>query len=153
MSLAPPRFGPVSSLTLWRTRFIDRAEGQRWSCACRPRDELAALPCAAVVVEERYGTLVRQPRVRAGWLCELVAQLQVRYPGVPIVFADSRKLAEDWTHASSRPPWPSTPHRRRSKTWHHGPPRIARSAGPRRWARASSALPTPTGCRGPSLDL
>jgi len=36
--------------------------------------------------------------VRAGWLCELVAQIQVRYPGVPIVFADSRKLAEDWTH-------------------------------------------------------
>jgi len=60
--------------------------------------ELAALPCAAVVVEERYGTLVRQPRVRAGWLCELVAQLQVRYPGVPVVFAVSRELAEDWTH-------------------------------------------------------
>jgi hypothetical protein len=29
---------------------------------------------------------------------ELVAQLQVRYPSVPMVFADSRKLAEDWTH-------------------------------------------------------
>jgi hypothetical protein len=29
---------------------------------------------------------------------QLVAQLQVRYPAVPIVFADSRKLAEDWTH-------------------------------------------------------
>jgi hypothetical protein len=25
------------------------------------------------------------------------AQLQVRYANVPIVFADSRKLAEDWT--------------------------------------------------------
>ena len=25
-------------------------------------------------------------------------KLQVRYPGVPIEFADSRKLAEDWTH-------------------------------------------------------
>src|SRR5919108_2000051 len=60
--------------------------------------ELAALPAAAVVVEGRYGELAAAPRVTAGWPCELIAQLQVRYPGVPIVFADSRKLAEDWTH-------------------------------------------------------
>jgi hypothetical protein len=37
-------------------------------------------------------------RVQPCWLLELVARLQVRYPGVPIVFADSRKLAEDWTY-------------------------------------------------------
>jgi hypothetical protein len=60
--------------------------------------ELAALPSAAVVVEDRYATLAAAPRVTQGWPCELVAQLQVRYPSVPIVFADSRKLAEDWTH-------------------------------------------------------
>jgi ERCC4-type nuclease len=60
--------------------------------------ELAALPSAAVVVEDRYAALAAAPRVTAGWPCELVAQLQVRYAGVPIVFADSRKLAEDWTH-------------------------------------------------------
>jgi hypothetical protein len=60
--------------------------------------ELAGLPAAAVVVESRYGALAAAPRVTAGWPCELVAQLQVRYPAVPIVFADSRKLAEDWTH-------------------------------------------------------
>jgi hypothetical protein len=29
---------------------------------------------------------------------ELVARLQVRYPAVPIVFADSRKLAEEYTY-------------------------------------------------------
>jgi hypothetical protein len=39
-----------------------------------------------------------RPRVTAVWPCEVVAQLQVRYPGVPIVCADWRKLAEDWTH-------------------------------------------------------
>jgi ERCC4-type nuclease len=60
--------------------------------------ELAALPTAAVVVEERYGALAAAPRVTAGWPCELVVRLQVRYPAVPIVFADSRKLAEDYTH-------------------------------------------------------
>ena len=60
--------------------------------------ELSALPAAAVVVEDRYAALAAAPRVTPGWPCELVAQLQVRYPSVPIVFADSRKLAEDWTH-------------------------------------------------------
>lgn len=60
--------------------------------------ELAALPTAAVVVEERYAALLKVERVRPGWLLELVATLQVRYPAVPIVFADSRKLAEEWTY-------------------------------------------------------
>jgi ERCC4 domain len=60
--------------------------------------ELAGLPAAAVVVEERYGALAAAARVTPGWPCELVARLQVRYPAVPIVFADSRKLAEDYTH-------------------------------------------------------
>jgi hypothetical protein len=60
--------------------------------------DLAALPAAAVVVEERYAKIAAAPRVQAGWPCELLVQLQLRYPSVPIVFADSRKLAEDWTH-------------------------------------------------------
>ena len=51
-----------------------------------------------MVVEERYGALLRNERVQPGWLLELVARLQVRYPAVPIVFADSRKLAEEWTY-------------------------------------------------------
>lgn len=60
--------------------------------------ELAALPLAAVVVEARYSSLLDAPHVRPGWLLELVARLQARYPAVPIVFADSRKLAEEWTY-------------------------------------------------------
>jgi hypothetical protein len=60
--------------------------------------ELAAVANAAVVVEERYGALLKVERVQPGWLLELVARLQVRYPSVPIVFADSRKLAEEWTY-------------------------------------------------------
>ena len=59
--------------------------------------ELVSLPRAAVVVEERYSALLRVEHVKPGWLLELVAQLGVRYPSVPIVFADSRKLAEEWT--------------------------------------------------------
>ncbi len=60
--------------------------------------ELAECAHAAVVVEERYGALLSVERVQPGWLLELVARLQVRYPSVPIVFADSRKLAEEWTY-------------------------------------------------------
>ena len=37
-------------------------------------------------------------RRQAGWLLELVARLQVRYSPVPIVSADSRKLAEKYTY-------------------------------------------------------
>jgi len=50
------------------------------------------------VVEERYAALLKVPHVQPGWLCEAVTRLQVRYPAVPIVFADSRKLAEDYTY-------------------------------------------------------
>ena len=60
--------------------------------------DLAALPAAAVVVEERYRALLNNRHVQPGWLLELIARLQVRYPSVPIVFADSRKLAEEWTY-------------------------------------------------------
>jgi hypothetical protein len=42
--------------------------------------------------------LLDNEHVQPGWLLELVTRLQVRYPSLPIVFADSRKLAEDWTH-------------------------------------------------------
>ncbi len=60
--------------------------------------DLATVPAAAVVVEGRYGALLKDEHVQPGWLLELVARLQVRYPAVPIVFADSRKLAEEWTY-------------------------------------------------------
>ena len=62
--------------------------------------ELAALPAAAVVVEQRYGALLNHEHAQPGWLLELVARLQVRYPAVPIVFADidSRKLAEEYAY-------------------------------------------------------
>jgi hypothetical protein len=60
--------------------------------------ELATLPSAAVVVEARYSALLDNQHTQPGWLLELVARLQVRYPTVPIVFADSRKLAEEYTY-------------------------------------------------------
>jgi hypothetical protein len=60
--------------------------------------ELSTLPAAAVVVEDRYTSLFNAEHVEPGWLPEVVARLQVRYPGVPIVFCDNRKFAEEWTY-------------------------------------------------------
>ena len=59
--------------------------------------DLASCLRAAVVVEERYSQIFKHEHVRGGWLADLVAQLQVRYPTVPIVFAETRPLAEEWT--------------------------------------------------------
>lgn len=59
---------------------------------------MAELPLAAVVVETRYPKLFDVPRVKHGWLPDVLARLQIRYREIPIVFADSRKFAEEWTY-------------------------------------------------------
>lgn len=60
--------------------------------------ELAALPRAAVVVEDRYSQVFAQRYVRPGVVADGLAELQVRWPTVPIVFCETRKLAEEWTY-------------------------------------------------------
>jgi hypothetical protein len=60
--------------------------------------ELAALPRAAVVVEERYSHVFRQEHVRPALVADGLAELQVRWPNVPVVFCDTRALAEEWTY-------------------------------------------------------
>jgi len=59
---------------------------------------LAALPRAAVAVEDRYGSVLKLERVRPLIVAEGLAEAQVRFPEVPIVFCDSRSLAEEWTY-------------------------------------------------------
>lgn len=60
--------------------------------------DLAALPRAAVVVEDRYSQLFRLDRVRPAVVADGLAELQVRWPNVPVVFSETRKLAEEWTY-------------------------------------------------------
>jgi hypothetical protein len=60
--------------------------------------ELAALPRAAVVVEERFSRIFSYDRVRPAVIADGLAELQVRYPAVPIVFCETRKLAQEWTY-------------------------------------------------------
>ncbi len=74
----------VASLTTGRLRFA--------------LGELAALPRAAVVVEERYSAIFNLDRIRPAVVADGLAELQVRWPAVPIVFCDNRRLAEEWTY-------------------------------------------------------
>ncbi|BDE07529.1 hypothetical protein WPS_28050 [Vulcanimicrobium alpinum] len=60
--------------------------------------ELALLPAAAVVVEGTYSKLLRLPHAPTGYLADLAARLQVRYPTVPIVYVESRKLGQEWSY-------------------------------------------------------
>jgi hypothetical protein len=60
--------------------------------------ELAALPRAAVVVEDRYSQIYKQDRVRPALVADGIAECQVRWPNVPIVFCETRGLAEEWTY-------------------------------------------------------
>ncbi|NLE79305.1 MAG: hypothetical protein GX610_06915 [Rhodococcus sp.] len=74
----------VSSLTSGKLRFA--------------MAELAALPRAAVVVEDRYSAVFKVEWVRPALVADGLAELQVRYPNVPIVFCETRSLAEEWTY-------------------------------------------------------
>jgi len=60
--------------------------------------DLSALPRAAVVVEDRYSQIFHLDRVRPAVVVDGLAELQVRWPGVPIVYAETRALAEEWTY-------------------------------------------------------
>ncbi|HLL65022.1 MAG TPA: ERCC4 domain-containing protein [Micromonosporaceae bacterium] len=60
--------------------------------------DLAALPRAAIVVEDRYAGVFKLDRVRPAVVADGLAELQVAWPQVPIVFTDTRALAEEWTY-------------------------------------------------------
>ncbi len=59
---------------------------------------LAELPRAAIVVEGDYPDLFRTQPGRGSWLADMLGRLAVRYPEVPVVFAGSRKFAEEWAY-------------------------------------------------------
>jgi hypothetical protein len=80
--------------------------------------DMTSLPRAAVVVEDRYSSLFKLDYTTPGFVTELLAALTVRYPTVPIHFAETRPLAEEWTyrflgaalayHQAEQTPSPST---------------------------------------------
>jgi hypothetical protein len=74
----------VSSLTTGRLKF--------------QLTELSAIPRAAVVVEERYPQVFKLDHVRPSVVADGIAECQIRFPTVPIVFCETRKLAQEWTY-------------------------------------------------------
>lgn len=53
---------------------------------------------AAIVVEGDYPDLFRTQPGRGSWLADMLGRLAVRYPELPIVFAGSRRFAEEWAY-------------------------------------------------------
>jgi len=74
----------VSTLTTGRLRYL--------------LAELAALPRAAVVIEDRYSAVFRLEHVRPAVVADGLAEAQVRFPSVPLVFCETRPLAEEWAY-------------------------------------------------------
>jgi ERCC4 domain/Lsr2 len=60
--------------------------------------DLATLPRAALVVEDRWSSVFKLDRVRPSVVADGLAEAQVRFPTVPIVFCETRKLAQEWTY-------------------------------------------------------
>jgi hypothetical protein len=52
---------------------------------------------AAIVVEDRFSAIFKLRHVRPASIATQLAEAAVRYPSVPIVFAETRQLAQEWT--------------------------------------------------------
>ena len=60
--------------------------------------ELATARRAAIVVEDRWADVFRLQFVAPAMVAEMLAAAQVRYPNVPIVFCETRPLAQEWAY-------------------------------------------------------
>lgn len=60
--------------------------------------ELASLPRAAVVVEDRWSGVFKLEHQRPAAVADQLAEVQVRWPSVPVLFLETRALAEEWTY-------------------------------------------------------
>ena len=60
--------------------------------------DLAAVGRSALVVEDRYSAVFKLERVRPSIIADGLAEAQVRFPTVPIVFCETRQLAQEWTY-------------------------------------------------------
>ncbi len=60
--------------------------------------DLASVPRAALVVEDRWSSVFKLDRVRPSVVADGLAEAQVRFPTVPIVFCETRPLAQEWAY-------------------------------------------------------
>ncbi|MCU1500990.1 MAG: hypothetical protein JWM12_344 [Ilumatobacteraceae bacterium] len=59
--------------------------------------ELAGVGRAAVVVEDRYSSVFKLRHVRPAVIADGLGEAAARFPSVPILFAETRPLAQEWT--------------------------------------------------------
>lgn len=97
--------------------------------------ELASLPRAAVVVEDRYSSVFRLEHVRPAVVADQLGECQVRWPMVPILFCETRKLAQEWTYRFLAAAWVGAEEER------------AGSAGVARLVAAAPLAPAPPSAR------
>lgn len=94
-----PRLGARSSSSR-KCRAIRRSSG-RHRRPPEPPTPGARVPRAARSrrgSRSRSTSIIRAEHAPGGWLADILARLQVRYPEVQVVFADSRRFAEEWTY-------------------------------------------------------
>ena len=60
--------------------------------------DLSAVSRAALVVEDRWSSVFKLDRVRPSVVADGLAEAQVRFPMVPIIFCETRPLAQEWTY-------------------------------------------------------
>lgn len=60
--------------------------------------DLSTLPRAAVVVDDRYSRVFALTHRRPAEVADGIAELQARWPGVPVIWAETRALAAEWTY-------------------------------------------------------
>jgi hypothetical protein len=60
--------------------------------------DLASLPRAAVVVEGGYSKVFKLSHAPGATVAEALAEAQARFPAVPIVFCETRSLAQEWIY-------------------------------------------------------
>ncbi len=60
--------------------------------------DLATLPHAAVVVEDRYSSVFKLTHSKPAAVADAIAECHLRFPTVPIIFAETRALAQEWTY-------------------------------------------------------
>ena len=59
---------------------------------------LSETPRAAIVVEDRYSAVFKLEHVRPALVADQLGECQVRWPNVPVIFAETRPLAQEWTY-------------------------------------------------------
>lgn len=59
---------------------------------------LATLPRSAVVVEDRYSRIFESSFVKPSVLADSLGECQARFASVPIIFAETRPLAQQWAY-------------------------------------------------------